>query len=144
MIKNIEFKCVSNNFQRQLTDDVKAINNSDKVFDSVDKSRNIYKMHKDQYTKLLNENIPKAYRKTNKISVNKIDKDAKRITKSSIDDRVEKIQELQTYITEKDHKENFPHSISCRLINPSKTNIGKISKTILDKIQLVSSVKVNQ
>ena len=95
MIKNIEFKCVSNNFQRQLTDDIKAINNSDKVFVSADKSRNIYKMDKEQYTKLLNENITKAYRKTNKNSVNKINKDAKKIAKSlSIDDRVEKIQRI--------------------------------------------------
>ena len=106
MIKNIEFKFVSNNFQRQLTDDIKAINNSDKVFVSTDKSRNIYKMDKEQYTKLLNENITKAYRKTNKNSVNKINKDAKKIPKSlSIDGRVEKIQESQTYITVKDHKD---------------------------------------
>ena len=147
MIKNIEFKFVSNNFQRQLTDDIKAINNSDKVFVSADKSRNIYKMDKEQYTKLLNENITKADRKTNKISVKKINKDAKKIAKSlSIDDRVEKMQKSLTYITVKDHKDNFPHSISCRLINPSKTDIGKISKTIVDKIilQLVSSIKVNQ
>ena len=106
MIKNIEFKFVSNNFQRQLTDDIKAINNSDKVFVSADKSRNIYKMDKEQYTKLLNENITKAYRKTNKNSVNKINKDAKKIPKSlSIDGRVEKIQESQTYITVKDYKD---------------------------------------
>ena len=43
MIKNIEFKFVSNNFQRQLTDCIKAINSSDNVFVSADKSRNIYK-----------------------------------------------------------------------------------------------------
>ena len=90
-----------------------------------------------QYTKLLNENITNAYRKTNKNSVNKINKDAKKIAKSlSIDDRVEKMQKSLTYITVKDHKDNFPHSISCRLINPSKTDIGKISKTILDKINI--------
>ena len=59
---------------------------------------------------------------------------------------IDKIQELQIYITIKDHKYNFPHSISCRLINPSKTNIGKISKAILHKsnIRLVSSFKFNQ
>ena len=138
---------MSNSFQRQLTNDIKTINSSDKVFVSADKSRNIYKMDKDQYTKLLNEIITKAYRKANKNFVNKINKDAKKIVKSiSIDDRIEKTQESQTYITVKDHKDNFPHSISCRLINPSKTDIGKISKTIVDKIilQLVSSIKVNQ
>ena len=57
-----------------------------------------------------------------------------------------KIQELQTYITIKDHTDNFSPSISCRLINPSKTDVGKISKTILDKIniQLVPPIKFDQ
>ena len=104
-------------------------------------------MDKDQYTKLLNEIITKPCRKTNKNFVNKINKDAKKIAKPlSIDDRVQKIQESQIYTTVKNHKANFPHSSRCRLINPSKTDIGKISKTILDEIiiHLVSSIKVNQ
>ena len=74
MIKNIEFKFVNNNFQRQLTEDIKAINSSDKVFVFADKSPNIYKMDKDQYTKVLHENITKTYRKANKNYVNKITK----------------------------------------------------------------------
>ena len=41
MIKNIEFKFVSNNFQKHLTNNIKAINCSDKVF--IDKSQDIYK-----------------------------------------------------------------------------------------------------
>ena len=36
----------------------------------------MYKMDKDQYMKLLNESITKAYRKTNKYCINKITKDA--------------------------------------------------------------------
>ena len=59
---------------------------------------------------------------------------------------MEKVQESQCYITVKDHKEDFPHKISCRMINPSKSDIGKISKIIPDKINsnAVSSVQVNQ
>ena len=57
MIKNTEFKFVSKNFQRQINDYIKTINISDKVFVSADKSQNIYKINKDQYAKLLNENI---------------------------------------------------------------------------------------
>ena len=34
----------------------------------------------------------------------------------------------------KDHKPKFPNEIKCRLINPTKSNIGKISKQILQKI----------
>ena len=57
MIKNTEFKFVSKNFQRQINDYIKTINSSDKVFVSADKSQNIYKVDKDQYAILLNENI---------------------------------------------------------------------------------------
>ena len=44
------------------------------------------------------------------------------------------MQETEAYITIKDHKESFPNKIPCRLINPSKSSVGKISKVILDKI----------
>ena len=57
MIKNTEFKFVSKNFQRQINDYIKTINSSDKVFVSADKSQNIYKVDKDQYAILLNENV---------------------------------------------------------------------------------------
>ena len=63
-----------------------------------------------------------------------------------IDDLIERMYENETYITIKVHKENFPNTISCRLINPSKSDIEKISKTILDKIitKIVSLTNVNQ
>ena len=41
---------------------------------------------------------------------------------------------IESYITIKDHKDDFSHKISCRLINPSESDIGKISKVIIDKI----------
>ena len=37
-------------------------------------------------------------------------------------------------ITLKDHKPNFPNNIECISINPAKSNLGKISKQILQKI----------
>ena len=54
--------------------------------------------------------------------------------KLEIDDRVEKIKEIEAFLTIKDHKEGFPHSLSFRLINPSKSDIGKTSKFLLDTI----------
>ena len=46
----------------------------------------------------------------------------------------------------KDHKDGFPYSPSFRPISPSKTDICKITKHILDKINksLLSNTKVNQ
>ena len=73
--------------------------------------------------------------------------DTKKIAKDlELEDTIEKMQESECYITVKDHKEDFPHKISCRLINPSKSDIGKVSKIIFAKINsdALSSMQVNQ
>ena len=59
--------------------------------------------------------------------------------------RFERLQENEAYITVKDHKDEFPNKIPCRLINPSKLSIGKISKIILDRINenVITLTKMN-
>ena len=42
--------------------------------------------------------------------------------------------ETEAYITIKDHKEGFPHKLSIHFLNSSKSDIGKISKNILYRI----------
>ena len=66
--------------------------------------------------------------------------------KLKLDDRIQQLQETEAFISVKNHKEGFPNSPSFRLINPSKSDIGKISKHILYKINksLLSNAKVNQ
>ena len=66
--------------------------------------------------------------------------------KLEIDDRVEKMQETEAFLTIKDHKEGFPHTLSFRLINPSKSDIGKISKSLLGTINenILKQFNVNQ
>ena len=104
------------------------------------------KMNKHAYNKYLTDNINKTYKKT-KNKVNRINSEAKTIAeKLELDDRIQQLQETEAFILVKDLKEGFPNSPSFRLINPSKSEIGKISKHILDKINksLLSSTKVNQ
>ena len=147
MIKNTEFRNAKNYFQEKLKEDINEIKTSDKVFVGADKSRHIYKMDKQQYAKLLTENVTKTYKKSNISKINNINFTAKKITqKLSIDDRVQRMEETEAYITVKDHKDEFPNKIPCRLINPSKPNLGKISKVILDKINqsIVKSTLINQ
>ena len=36
-----------------------------------------------------------------------------------------RMEESEAYITVKNHKEDFPHKPSFRLINPSKSELGK-------------------
>ena len=104
-------------------------------------------MDKDDYKKYLHENITKTYKKSATKRSNAANKQAKKIAeKLNIDDRIEKIQETEAYVTVKDHKKGFPNHPSFRLINPSKSDIGRISKKILDKInqRVIQETKVNQ
>ena len=60
--------------------------------------------------------------------------------------RIDKLQEKEACITIKDYKDNFPNKISCRLINPCKSSVGKISKVVLDRNNTAvwNHTKVNQ
>jgi hypothetical protein len=147
MIKNLEFRTFNNTFQQKLNRDIKSIKHSEKLLISADKSTNIYKIDKTHYKKHLSESITKTYKKSNAIKVSNINLEARKITsKLGIDDRVMKIQETEAFITIKDHKEGFPHRLAFRLLNPSKSEIGKVSKQLLDKINknIVNSTNVNQ
>ena len=78
MIKNIEFRNVSNTFQDQLRNDISEIRNTEKVIIPADKTRNLYKMEKDDYNKYFTENITKTYKKSNMNKVNKLNLEAKK------------------------------------------------------------------
>ena len=104
-------------------------------------------MEKDDYNRYLRENITKTYKKTDRRKVKSLNHEAEKIVeKLSIDDGAEKMQENEAFITTKDHKKRFPHRVSCRLLNPLKTYIGKIRKVLLNNINSVvlSSTKINQ
>ena len=55
--------------------------------------------------------------------------------------RMETNEEGNTFITIKDHKENFDNHPTVRQINPAKNELGRISKLILDKINKKISQK---
>ena len=44
------------------------------------------------------------------------------------------MQQTEAFLTSKDHKEGFPHTFSFLPINPFKSDIGKVSKSLLDTI----------
>ena len=67
MIKISEFNFLGTNFQRQMNDYIKTISSSDKVFVSADKSRNIYKMDKDQTRNYSIEILQKLIERLTKI-----------------------------------------------------------------------------
>ena len=87
------------------------------------------------YLELLHKNITKDYKKASESDLLNINKQTVNIVKAlDLEDRIMKTAEKQAYITMKDHKENFINHPTCRLINPTKPEIGKISKFLLDRI----------
>ena len=84
---------------------------------------------------MLKKSIEKEYKKTLAAAESEINKKAKSIAENlPIENRVEKLARKNAFITLKDHKDNFLNNPTCRLINPTKSEIGRVSKKILDKI----------
>ena len=147
LIENIQFRKVTDSFQMRLKTDIKSLKKSNKLYVPADKTRNFYKVDTDSYQKLLRDNITKSYKLADENIYDDINTEAREIAaKLDIDDRVEILAKKQAFITLKDHKENFLNNPTCRLINPTKSEIGKVSKQLLDRINNVvrSRTAVNQ
>ena len=74
MIKNLKYRNVENEFSKKLAGDIKLIKNSKEMLINADKSRNIYKVSRENYKKYLVENMTKAYKKSNKVRVSSVNK----------------------------------------------------------------------
>ena len=136
MISNVEFtdRKYFTQHQNKLQKCVKSVQESDKIFLLADKTRNIYKVSPELYNKMLINNVTKDYRVIDTKTVDDINGEAKRIADElKIADRIESHSETPAFITLKDHKPNFYNDPKCRLINPAKSQIGIISKQILQK-----------
>ena len=135
MARSIKFRQVYSTFQTQLAKDSNAIKSSKTLIIPADKTTNLYKVEVQDYEKLLQDNITVKYKKTNNTTVNNINIEAKKLAEQlKLDDRIERLAEKKAFITIKDHKPNFPNNIKCRLINPAKSNLGRVSKQILTRI----------
>ena len=79
------------------------------------------------------ENITKSYKKGDE-SVYRVNHEAKQIAKKiGLEDKIERFVEKEAYVTLKNHKDAFRNNPKCRLINPSKSQMGKVSKKYLER-----------
>ena len=146
IIRKIKFIKVRNDFQDKLKQDLETIRSSKNVLAFADKSTNLYELSKESYEKLLHDSIPQTYKKAPVNAKQKIDRESKKFAKNfSLEDRMECYSDNYAYITLKDHKENFQNNIKCRLINPSKSEVGLVSKCYLSNIiaDVSKKTKVN-
>lgn len=148
MIETIKFRKVKCEFQQKLSSDIhNNIMKSDKLLVPADKTSNFYRMDATSYNDLLQKNITKTYKKATQGTTNSIELEAKAIAKKlHLDDRINITAKREAFITLKDHKPNFANNPTCRLINPAKAEIGKISKQLLDRIntRLANNLELNQ
>ena len=82
MVSSIKFKNIRNPLQYQLSKDVKEINSSTDVYLPADKTTNLYKISKEDYNKLLKENITANYKKATSTVKQSINREAKKIAKN--------------------------------------------------------------
>ena len=66
--------------------------------------------------------------------------------KLELSDRIDVTAKREAFITLKNHKENFRNKPTCRLINPWKPELGKVSEQIVEKIvhNIRTKAKTNQ
>ena len=129
LIQKVEFTNVQNTFQQKLKEDVQSIKSSNNVLVVAGKSTNLYELSRDHYEKLLYDHITQTYQETCCPAKKKIARESKKFAKSlDLDERMECYSDQSAFITLKDHKANFKNNTKCRLINPSKSKVGLVSK----------------
>ena len=92
MIESIKFR--PQNFQKKLKEDLKLINSSKNIFFSADKTQSFYGITKEDYEKIIHENVTKKYKKAN------INREARKIAKAfDVADRVDTMAKQECFIT---------------------------------------------
>ena len=134
-------------FQCKLNNELKDIRKEKRVFVAADKSSNFYKMTPETYNGLLEKAVHKDFKKAKEGEEEKITLEAKEAaTKLEIGNRVFKTEMKSAKVTIKDHKEDFMNRPQTRLINPTKSNLGRVSKWKVEKLnqQLRSKTRLQQ
>ena len=123
------------NFQRKLAANVAKVKKDTKVIVGADKSSNFYRMEPQAYQEALLKDIHADYKKADETVEEDINTEAFLFAAElDIEDRVFRMERRQAVVTLKDHKENFLNRPETRLINPTKSELGKVTKQKLVKI----------
>ena len=105
-----------------------------------DKSKNMHKIKPSKYQELLTNKITENYKIDYNNTIGQTNNDTCRFaSKLHIEDRLGKFKKKNAYSLFKEHKPDFENKFQSRLINPSKTALGNVSKNIIKNI--VTNVK---
>ena len=121
------------------------IRNEKNILVPADKTSNYYNITPQQYETVMQDSVTAAC--TDQRSENTTNMEARKIADNlDLSDRIQVLAPKPAYVTLKDHKQNFRSHPTCRLINPSKREIGINSKKILERIntEVIAATYVNQ
>ena len=79
LVKSVEFRAISNTFQDELNNNIRNIQNETRLFLPADKTTNFYKVDAKIAEALVEKEITKDYKKSNKRTLNSINKEVKSI-----------------------------------------------------------------
>ena len=147
IVKIIKLGNTMNPLQTTMKKDIAQIQQSNnEIFVKADKSRKIYKVPVQEYDRIVRNNITSCYRVDQVETENRINHDILETTSElKLHGRVNRIIKKQCYILFKDHKEGFNDKKPARLINPAKSELGRVSKDLIKNMvdQLTQKLKMN-
>ena len=136
LAKEVKFRDQpKSNFQRKLAANVAKVRKDTKVIVGADKSSNFYRLEPEAYQQALLKDIHADYKKADEGIEEDINTEAFLFAAElDIEDRVYKVERRQALVTLKDHKDNFLNNPETRLINPTKSELGKVVKVKMAKV----------
>ena len=130
LAKDLKFRdATKTSFQRELAADISKVRRDPKMIVGADKSSNFYRMEKERHKELLLKAVHDTYKKGSEAFEVEVNEKARDFAiQLELDDRVFKTERREALFTLKDHKENFANNPQVRLLNPTKPELGRISK----------------
>ena len=133
-------------FQAKMKGDTEQMKKFGKIWVRADKSKNTYQVSPFEYEQILNDKIMESYRIDPNSSLTLINRVTTKFAgKLQVVDKLGKLKEKCAYILFKDYKQNFQDRKQARLINSTKTELGLVSKDLMQIItsRILSSLKYN-
>ena len=101
----------------------------------------MYRLSKEEHSNLFQDAVTSRYKKTDKRTATNINKEGiKHAREAHVIDRIEINGTGNSFITLKNHQENLNRP-TARLLNPTKNEIGRIRKLILQNINKTLAVR---
>ena len=115
LFHNVSLRRINEPFPNNIKKDLKNIKSSKNIFVFADKTKNIYEVPPNEYSKLLTGNITKSYKLGYDGITEDMNKELRDISSNlNIGNRIHVMSQNEAFITLKDHKDNFESNPNCR------------------------------